>query len=380
MLYSHTVGMAMAKGGQALRSGMSRLGSGKRAAGKAEAAGAGGREAGRFGGKRAGDSVMRDSKKPGFGTRLKNTTGLAHMTARNLSATAGSIKKGNFKEAAKSGLKSIDGMSNMRRVYRGQEAKAGIGERLRNRYNNTVEAAVRGSDMLSGSIEKTRGSVIKGAHSLQNAYETFRKPGSTRSEVFGSLAAAGRDIYSARKDFSQTRRDLGAAVGDFRGAIHRVDAGGSTLSMDYNGKVLAREFDGMGIFSRPPEKAPVAGAGPGGIQVNIDRGLSQLESALGGLESASSGGGSAGSGSGSGSGYGRTSASGGASDSRRAGTVPWTSATVNRSQIRCTSIPAVQKVSGSGSGGKVTYQSLSVKGLSGSGSQGKGTITRRNSI
>ncbi len=395
MLYSHTVGMAMAKGGQALRSGMSRLGSGGKGAAAAK-------EGGKFGGKGARDSVMRDSKKPGLGTRLKNTEGLASMTRKNLSATMGNLKNKNFKEAGKSGLKAIDGISNLRRVSQGKEAKAGIGERLRNRYNNTVDAATRGSDLLSESLGKSKESVLKGAQSLQSAYETFRKPGSTGQEKFSGLAMAARDIYGARKDFNQARRDLGNVTRDVRGAIHRVDVNGSTLSMDYNGKVLAREFDGLGIFSKPPERPPVPGNGPGGIQVNIDKGLSRLESAIGGLDSGSGSSGGSGSGSGSGggslgsggsmssggvagSGVGRGSISGlgggsGQDNSRRAGTVPWTSATVSRNQVRCTSIPAVSKVSGSGSGAKVTYQSLSVKGLSASSEQGKGKITRRNSI
>lgn len=435
MLYSHTVGMAMAKGGQALRMGMSRLGSGKGGAGKGEGS-ASGKEGGRFGGKRAGDSVMRDSKKQGLGTRLKNTAGLASITKKNLSSTAESLRGGNFKEAAKSGLKTIDGISNLKRVYHGQEAKAGIGERLRNRYNNTVEAASRGSDFLSASIEKTKSSVVKGAGSLQNAYDTLRRPGSTGKEMFSSLAAAGRDIYGARKAFNKTRQDIGNISRDLRGAIHKVDVNGSTLSMDFSGKVLAREFDGLGIFSMPPQKPPAPGSGPGGVQVNIDRGLSRLESAIGSLDSSSGSGGASGSGSGSGigrgsvssagsgigrgsvsgagSGIGRGSTSGAGSGlgtdsgrssilssgsssasgsgragsggqdlgagSRRAGTVPWTSGTVSRSQVRCTSIPAVQKVSGSSPGGKVTYQSLSVKGLKASAMQGKGTITRRNSL
>lgn len=391
-LYGHTIGMAMAKGGQLARTGLSRLGSGK---GGAKAAGAAGdKESGKFGGKGAKDSVTRDSKRPGLGTRYKNTMGLASMTAKNLSATKDSLKNKDFKAAAKSGLKTIDGISNMRRVSKGLEAKAGVGERLRNRFNNTMEAANRGSELLSNSFDKTKESLYKGAGSLQNAYETIRKPGSTRGEMFSSLAAAGRDIYGFRKDYMQTRRDLGNVTRDLKGAIHRVDVNGSTLSMDYDGKVLAREFDSLGIFSKPPERPPQAGAGPGGIQVNIDAGLSRMESAYGDLESSSgssggsgsgsgSGGSGSGAGSGSGLGSGRSglgSGGGSGSGSRRAGTVPWTSAAVSRSQVRCTSIPSVQKVSGSGSGGKVTYQSLSVKGLKAESSQGKGTITRRNSI
>ena len=104
----------------------------------------------------------------------------------------------------------------MRRVSKGLEAKAGVGERLRNRFNNTMEAANRGSELLSNSFDKTKESLYKGAGSLQNAYETIRKPGSTRGEMFSSLAAAGRDIYGFRKDYMQTRRDLGNVTRDLK--------------------------------------------------------------------------------------------------------------------------------------------------------------------
>lgn len=255
MLFSHTVGMAMAKGRQAVNTGLARAGSGSKAGmGRADS------EAGRFKGNSGKDLATRGGKKPGLGTRVKNTMAAGKITAGSFRGMKRSLADRDFKGAAKQGLKAMDGMSNIGRLARGKEAKAGVGERLRNRYNNTIEAARKGSDAVAAGIERTQEGIMKSAGSLENAYKTLKGKG-TFSQKAGSIGNLARDLYGVRKEGKKTWEAMGRARQELGQAIHRVDINGSTMSADFSGEVLAREFPKLG-FQRTPEKEPGTAAGP----------------------------------------------------------------------------------------------------------------------
>lgn len=408
MLFSHTVGYAMAKGQQAISTGL--RGRGRAGAGMAGGALGGGRMGGaavgqggtgamgpgggKFTGLKGGaGGVM---KRPGFGRRLSNTMAAGSETADNIRKLGYSLSgpDRSFKTAARQAVRSYDSFSNISRARRGLEKSSGLEVKL----DRTMGAFRQGMSTMGASFDATEKSMRASKESVGAAFKTMVGPGSFSDKMAG-VGTAARGIYATSKQFGKIGENYEKMkVNIHEGMHYRENLGAYKFTLNSDNSVLAKEFPGT-RFSQSTVNEPEK------LRINFE------SMGLGGsLESAGSEGGAPGSGSSSGSSIGAGGSSGGAPGSgrglgaasggspgssgsgalpgdsggsseglRRAGQVPWTSGQVRPYQVRCTA-PAVQKVTVTSAGNEVNYRSLSVRGAQFRGASGGGARTRRNSI
>lgn len=411
MLFSHTVGYAMSRGQQAIRSGFS--GGRARAGGAAGLAGAAAGLAGagtgaagggagflgggKFTGPRGG-GVQGVMKRPGFGQRLNNTVAAGSEAADNIKKFGYSLSGPNrsFKTAARQAVRSYDSLRNISRARAGLEKSSGLEMKI----DRTMGAFRQGMSTMGASFDATEKSMRESKESVGKAFKTMLGPGSF-SEKMGSMGTAAKSIYGTSRKFGEIGENYKKMKVNIReGMHHRENLGAFKLTLDSDNSVLARQFPGARFTQSPvndPEKLRINFESMGLTGDLESQGSSGGSDRFGSSDAGSAGGSPAGSGPAgadpvSGSPVGRGPVSGslvgrgpaGSAAAKTAGglggkTTPWTAGNIRPYQVRCT-VPAVKKVTVTSAGTKVNYRSLSVRGVQFRGTSGIGQRTRRNSI
>lgn len=353
MLFSHTVGYAMSKGQQAIRTGLSRgggKGAGAGAGMEGKEGGAGASEGGKFKGSKGGVGAGRP---PGIGKKINNTMAAGREFKSNFSQLKAGVKGPgrSVRGTARQMLRTYDSARNLGRAAQGKNKSSG----LEMKYDRTIGAFKQGVSRLGADFTATEKSMEASKANVGAAFRAMAGSGSFRNKM-GSVGTAVKSVYGTSKQFRKIGDDYKQMKVDIRQGIHhREDLGGFKTTVGSDNSVLAREFPGT-KFSGSHIDDPVK------LKTNFES-----MGILGDLESGGSSGGAGGSGSGS--------QSGAASESDRT----WVRGQVRPYQVRCT-VPAVQKVTVTSGGTNVNYKSLSVRGVQFRGQTGNGQRTRRNSI
>lgn len=366
MLFSHTVGYAMAKGQQAIRTGFHRGGAG--IAGKAggvSGQGLPGQGDGKFLGSKGGaNGVAGLGKRPGIGKRFNNTVAAGTEAVSQLRQLNSSLSGPNrsVRGTARQMMRTYDSLRNIKRASQGKGKSSGI----EMKFDRTIGAFKQGASTLGRDFDTVEKSMRASKESVGTAFKTMIGSGSFADKM-GSVGNAARSIYGTSKQFRRIGGDYEKMkVNIHEGFHHREDLGAFKLTLGSDNFVLAKEFPGT-KFSQSPVDDPVK------LKTNFESmGL------FDGLESSGSSGGVGGSeSSGSSVGAGGLESSRGAGGSGSGRT--WTPGRVRPYEVRCT-VPAVQKVTVTSAGNQVNYKSLSVRGVQFRGQTDKGQRTRRNSI
>lgn len=367
MLFSHTVGYAMAKGQQAIRTGLGRgRAGGAGRAGGLQGQGSSGQSDGKFVGSKGGENGSGGlSRKPGIGKRFNNTVAAGTEAVSNLRQLSSNLSgpNRNVRGTARQMMRTYDSFHNVKRASQGMEKATGI----EMKFDRSMGAFKQGMSTLGRDFEATEKSMRESKERVGTAFRTMVGPGSFADKM-GSAGNAAKSIYGTSKQFGKIGEDYGKMRGNIHEGLHyRENLGAFKMTMDSDNFVLAKEFPGT-RFSQSPVDDPVK------LKTNFESmGL------FGDLESGGSSAGAGGSESGS-AGVGGSKAGGAGVDSSRT----WTRGNIRPYQVRCT-VPAVQKVTVTSAGKTVNYKSLSVRGVqfkgqTGNGPIGNGQRTRRNSI
>ncbi len=367
MLFSHTVGYAMAKGQQAIRTGLGRgRAGGAGRAGGLQGQGSSGQSDGKFVGSKGGENGSGGlSRKPGIGKRFNNTVAAGTEAVSNLRQLSSNLSgpNRNVRGTARQMMRTYDSFHNVKRASQGREKATGI----EMKFDRSMGAFKQGMSTLGRDFEATEKSMRESKERVGTAFRTMVGPGSFADKM-GSAGNAAKSIYGTSKQFGKIGEDYGKMRGNIHEGLHyRENLGAFKMTMDSDNFVLAKEFPGT-RFSQSPVDDPVK------LKTNFESmGL------FGDLESGGSSAGAGGSESGS-AGVGGSKAGGAGVDSSRT----WTRGNIRPYQVRCT-VPAVQKVTVTSAGKTVNYKSLSVRGVqfkgqTGNGPIGNGQRTRRNSI
>ncbi len=367
MLFSHTVGYAMAKGQQAIRTGLGRgRAGGAGRAGGLQGQGSSGQSDGKFVGSKGGENGSGGlSRKPGIGKRFNNTVAAGTEAVSNLRQLSSNLSgpNRNVRGTARQMMRTYDSFHNVKRASQGREKATGI----EMKFDRSMGAFKQGMSTLGRDFEATEKSMRESKERVGTAFRTMVGPGSFADKM-GSSGNAAKSIYGTSKQFGKIGEDYGKMRGNIHEGLHyRENLGAFKMTMDSDNFVLAKEFPGT-RFSQSPVDDPVK------LKTNFESmGL------FGDLESGGSSAGAGGSESGS-AGVGGSKAGGAGVDSSRT----WTRGNIRPYQVRCT-VPAVQKVTVTSAGKTVNYKSLSVRGVqfkgqTGNGPIGNGQRTRRNSI
>ena len=367
MLFSHTVGYAMAKGQQAIRTGLGRgRAGGAGRAGGLQGQGSSGQSDGKFVGSKGGENGSGGlSRKPGIGKRFNNTVAAGTEAVSNLRQLSSNLSgpNRNVRGTARQMMRTYDSFHNVKRASQGREKATGI----EMKFDRSMGAFKQGMSTLGRDFEATEKSMRESKERVGTAFRTMVGPGSFADKM-GSAGNAAKSIYGTSKQFGKIGEDYGKMRGNIHEGLHyRENLGAFKMTMDSDNFVLAKEFPGT-RFSQSPVDDPVK------LKTNFESmGL------FGDLESGGSSAGAGGSESGS-AGVGGSKAGGAGVDSSRT----WTRGNIRPYQVRCT-VPAVQKVTVTSAGKTVNYESLSVRGVqfkgqTGNGPIGNGQRTRRNSI
>lgn len=361
MLFSHTVGYAMAKGQQAIRTGL-----GRGRAGGLQGQGSSGQSDGKFVGSKGGENGSGGlSRKPGIGKRFNNTVAAGTEAVSNLRQLSSNLSgpNRNVRGTARQMMRTYDSFHNVKRASQGREKATGI----EMKFDRSMGAFKQGMSTLGRDFEATEKSMRESKERVGTAFRTMVGQGSFADKM-GSAGNAAKSIYGTSKQFGKIGEDYGKMRGNIHEGLHyRENLGAFKMTMDSDNFVLAKEFPGT-RFSQSPVDDPVK------LKTNFESmGL------FGDLESGGSSAGAGGSESGS-AGVGGSKAGGAGVDSSRT----WTRGNIRPYQVRCT-VPAVQKVTVTSAGKTVNYKSLSVRGVqfkgqTGNGPIGNGQRTRRNSI
>ncbi len=343
MIFSHTVGYAMAKGRQAISAGMARGGKGRASGLQAGGTAAQGAGDGRFAGTK--EPAGGGTKSPGLGKRIKNTMAAGSEAADNLRKLKQSVKgpDRNFKGAARQMVRTYDSLHNISRASEGKGKSSGLEMKI----DRTVGAFRAGMSSLGADFDATEKSMRASRDSVGKTLKTMVGPGSF-SDKMKSVGETARTVYGTSKQFTKIGQDYDKMKVNIGKAVHhREDLGAFKLTLGSDGMVLAKGFPG-------PPQSPVQD--PEKLKINL--GNLGLE---GSLESSASSGGAS---------------EGGSPDDPK---TPWKAGKVRPYQVRCT-VPAVQKVTVVSGQTKVGYRSLSIRGVQFKGQSGNGQRTRRNSI
>ncbi len=430
MLFGHTVGYAMTKGQQAIRTGLGR--GGAKAAGRAGGLaghGLSGRADGKFMGSRGSENGGAGlGRRPGIGKRLNNTMAAGTEAVSNLRKLSTNLAGPNrsVRGTARQMMRTYDSFHNIKRASQGKEKASGI----EMKFDKSIDAFKQGASSLGRDFDTTEKSMRESKERVGTAFKAMVGPGSFTDKM-GSAGSAARSIYSTSKQFRQIGEDYGKMkVNIHEGLHHRENLGAFKMTLDSDNFVLAKEFPGT-RFSQSPVEDPVklrtnfesmglfddleSGSGSAGgsgssgsigvrgsessISVGTGGLASGISVGVGGYRSGGSVGGggpnNAGTDAGKyGSGIAGTGGAGGGVRPGVSGSRTWAQGRVRPYQVRCT-VPAVQKVTVTSAGRDVTYRSLSVRGVQfrgqtgnsqvGNGQSensqtGSGQRTRRNSI
>lgn len=428
MLFSHTVGYAMSKGQQAIRTGFGRAGSGAGAgaAGLARS-GMSGRSDGKFMGSKGSESGGAGlGRGPGIGKRFNNTVAAGTEAVSNLRKLSAGFTGPNrsVRGTARQMMRTYDSFHNVKRASQGKEKASGI----ETKFDRSIGAFKQGFSTLGRDFETVEKSMRESKEHVGTAFKTMMGPGSFADKM-GSVGNAAKSIYGTSKQFRRIGEDYGKMkVNIHEGLHHKENLGAFKMTLDSDNFVLAKEFPGT-RFSQSPVEDPVklktsfesmglfgdlesggSSGGAGGYESGgSSGGVEGYESSgsSGGVEGYESGGSSGGVG-GSASGKGSVGVGGAGSGAGKYGrgitvgsgtdisgsSKTWVQGRVRPYQVRCT-VPAVQKVTITSAGRNVNYRSLSVRGVQfkgqtgnsqagsvriGNNQPGNGQRTRRNSI
>lgn len=389
MLFSHTVGYAMAKGQQAIRTGLSRGAGGAGRAGglpgqDSAGQGASGKSDGKFMGSKGGVGAVRG---PGIGKRFNNTVAAGTEAVSNLRQLSAGLRGPNrsVKGTARQMMRTYDSFHNMKRASQGREKASGI----EMKFDRSMGAFKQGMSSLGRDFEATEKSMRESKERVGSAFRSLAGSGSFADKM-GNIGNAAKSVYGTSKQFRRIGEDYGKMKANIHeGLHHREDLGAFKMTLNSDNFVLAKEFPGT-RFSQSPVEDPVklkTNFESMGIFGDLESGGSSGGAGgseggsieAGGSESGSASAGGYGSSAGvRGTGSGNTGAGGSGSGSSRT----WTQGRVRPYQVRCT-VPAVQKVTVTSAGRTVNYRSLSVRGVQFKGQTGNsqtGQRTRRNSI
>ncbi len=410
MLFGHTVGYAMTKGQQAIRTGLGR--GGAKAAGRAGGLaghGLSGRSDGKFVGSRGSENgSVGLGRGPGIGKRINNTMAAGTEAVSNLRKLSSGLTGPNrsVRGTARQMMRTYDSFHNMKRASQGKEKASGI----EMKFDRSIGAFKQGASALGRDFDTVEKSMRESKERVGTAFKAMVGPGSFTDKM-GSAGSAAKSIYSTSKQFRRIGEDYGKMkVNIHEGLHHREKLGAFKMTLDSDNFVLAKEFPGT-RFSQSPVEDPVklrtnfesmglfddlesgsGSIGAGGSESSGSVGAGGSESSggigAGGYKSGESvgAGGSQNAGAGAGK-YGSAGMGGAGGSGIRPGAPggrAWVQGRVRPYQVRCT-VPAVQKVTVTSAGRDVTYRSLSVRGVqfrgqTGSIQAGSGQRTRRNSI
>lgn len=365
MLFSHTVGYAMAKGQQAIRTGFGRGGAG--GAGRAgglpgqglAGQGMSGKSDGKFMGSKGGVGAVRG---PGIGKRFNNTVAAGTEAVSNLRQLSAGLSGPNrsVRGTARQMMRTYDSFHNMKRASQGREKASGI----EMKFDRSMGAFKQGMSSLGRDFEATEKSMRESKERVGSAFRSLAGPGSFADKM-GNIGNAAKSVYGTSKQFRRIGEDYGKMKANIHeGLHHREDLGAFKMTLNSDNFVLAKEFPGT-RFSQSPVEDPVklrTNFESMGIFGDLDS--SGSSGGAGGSEGGSAGTGGSESGSagegryGSSAGVGGTGGAAGGSGSSRT----WTRGNIRPYQVRCT-VPAVQKVTVTSAGRTVNYRSLSVRGV-----------------